>query len=714
MTPTVQTDSTIAAKNLLSKAGRKPLVFWLLTLALILGGILRSNWATRLDGFTLDEAYHIMAGASYAKTGSFRINPEHPPLTKLWVGAVVLFNDYKLAPLRPLADKRDERKFAEQDVYLKNDPVAVQQQARMAMFALNGLLLLLFTLLVCRLLGPAVALLTLAYVVIDPTVAAHLPVVMTDLPVALTSGAAMLAAVIAFRSWHPRDLLLAAVCLGLALAAKHSAIITVVGVGLLGMVMAIVGRGKLTGQDTPSRTQPGLSWPDRVRRLGLVAVVLVGACVVLWGFYGFRYRDSPAVGEFFNRPLATKIDDIRSPMPKALLHGLADAHGLPASYLWGLADTFRAGVEGRAHSLYAFGQVYLSRAPFYYTPGIWAAKLPIGLLVLTLAGLVLLLFRRLPQASFLPIAALGLLAGLFWLALATGSTYGGVRHALAVLPLLAMLAALALTTAWATRSAGWGGKWFGVSVGLAGVAGLVSALPVMRPWEYFNELAGGSANSYQYFSDEGVDLCQRSGELLQYYKKHVAPTGEIPFIWYGIRRSEKERYKIRWVGQNPEKDSALYQSVYVSGTFFMPTTSLTPNLYDKDDEVAVFRKATPAARMGNLLVYRGRFYLPNERAYWLGGQGYKALYIDAKPDSAKAVQYMAAAVALYPKNFFVDWELGNLYVRRGARQKAIHAFELARTHCPDDELKRLLSGHLKRLRTEDLSRVPVLRNPGQE
>ncbi len=674
-----------------------PVFFWVVSGLLIAGGIVRSNWATRLDGFTLDEGYHIMAGASYVKTGSFRINPEHPPLTKSVVGMVVLANGYKLAPFKPLADKRDERKFAEEGVYQKNDPVAVQQQARAAMFALNGLLLLLLTVLLRWTVGAAAALLTLAYFVIDPTVAAHLPVVMTDLPVALTSASAMLAAVIAFRSWRWVDLLLVAGCLGLALAAKHSAVITCAGVGLLGTAMAVVGPGRLK---------------NRAQRLGLVAGVLVGAVVVLWGFYGFRYRDSPAAGEFFNRPLITKIGDIRSSTPKALLYGLADAQLLPASYLWGLADTFRAGVEGRAGSVFAFGRAYLERAPFYYAPGIWVAKLPLGLLVLTLAGFVCLLLRRLPRAAGLPLAGLGLLAGLFWLALATGSTYGGVRHALSLLPVLALLGALAVTTAWGSGP-GRGG-WFGLSMGLAGLAALVSALPVVRPWEYFNELAGGPANSYRYFNDEGVDLCQRSGELVQYYKKHLKPKGEVPFIWYGMRRAEKERYKLRWVGEDPDRDSNRFASSYVSGTFFMPTTSLTPDLYDKDDQFAVFRKAKPVARMGNLLVYRGRFYLPHDRAYWLMGRGYHALYGPGKIDSALAVRYLAAGVALYSKVFAAQWDLGNLYVRRNARQDAIRSFELARTLCLDEQLKPILTTHIQRLRTGDLRRIPTLRNPKTE
>lgn len=63
--------------------------FVCLVLLLVGLGILRSAIATRLDGFTIDEAYHMAAGVSYVKYGDFRINPEHPPLVKLWVGSVI-------------------------------------------------------------------------------------------------------------------------------------------------------------------------------------------------------------------------------------------------------------------------------------------------------------------------------------------------------------------------------------------------------------------------------------------------------------------------------------------------------------------------------------------------------------------------------------------------------------------------------------------------
>ena len=103
------------------------------------------------------------------------------------------------------------------------------------MFALNSLLLLLLAWAVSRTLGNAAALGTIAFLAIDPTVAAHLPVVLTDLPVALLATTAILFAIQAFRSARWLDVSLAALALGLTLSAKHSGLIALVrsaGAGL--------------------------------------------------------------------------------------------------------------------------------------------------------------------------------------------------------------------------------------------------------------------------------------------------------------------------------------------------------------------------------------------------------------------------------------------------------------------------------------------------
>jgi len=156
-------------------------IFVALMLGLIGAAIVRSAIATRLDGFTYDEPYHLAAGVAYVRAGDFCINPEHPPLVKLWVGGVISATGFRSSSIRTFADKLDERHFTEQDVYLNNDFDSVQRRARVAMWILNGLLMVGLAFAVRRTFGSAVALGVLLFLAIDPTVAAHMPLVMTHL-----------------------------------------------------------------------------------------------------------------------------------------------------------------------------------------------------------------------------------------------------------------------------------------------------------------------------------------------------------------------------------------------------------------------------------------------------------------------------------------------------------------------------------------------------
>ncbi|HUR98919.1 MAG TPA: hypothetical protein VMZ26_12705, partial [Pyrinomonadaceae bacterium] len=191
-------------------SGKRNLIFYAVIIAIVAAAIVRSSITTGLDSFTFDEAYHVGAGAAYVQTNDFRLNPEQPPLTKLWTGAYVTLLGYQMTPYRAFADKSDERDFVEEDAYFHNDPFVLQSRARTAMFALNGLLLFCFALAARRVFGDTVAVAVTLFLAIDPTVAAHMPVVMTDLPVALASGIAVLLAARAFQTWNTIDLVLTA------------------------------------------------------------------------------------------------------------------------------------------------------------------------------------------------------------------------------------------------------------------------------------------------------------------------------------------------------------------------------------------------------------------------------------------------------------------------------------------------------------------------
>jgi hypothetical protein len=179
--------------------------------------------------------------------------------------------------------------------------------------------------------------------------------VLTDLPVALIGTTAVLFAAHAFRSTRWLDVSLAGLALGLALAAKHSGLIPWLAIGACGTLVALF-------------PQVASSALTRARAFAMTLAVLSIALVVLWGFYGFRYTETTSGEEAFNRPLTLKIEDVQEPLARRTLNTIVGAHLLPRSYVWGLADTIRAGMQGRDQPVFFFGRTYRNRGPSISRP----------------------------------------------------------------------------------------------------------------------------------------------------------------------------------------------------------------------------------------------------------------------------------------------------------------------------------------------------------
>jgi tetratricopeptide (TPR) repeat protein len=664
-----------------------------LVLLLAVLGIVRSAIATRLDGFTLDEAYHIAAGVSYVRYGDFRINPEHPPLVKMWVGGIVAATGFHLEPIRQFSDKPDERAFTQSAVFLKNDPDSVQRRARDAMFVLNTLLLISLALALERVFDAPVALGALLFLVIDPTVAAHWPVVMTDLPVALLMATATVLATRAFRDWLWKDLAACSVFLGLALAAKHSAPVVLLSVVSIGMWMAF---SRPIQQGGDSRSQ-------RVMKAG---TVLAGAILILWGFYFFRYAETRSGKELFNRPLADKIQDVNTPFYHSVLAGMATSRVVPRAYLWGFADTVHAGMEGRPFPHLIFGRFYLRKGPIYFFPAMIALKLPIGLSALSILGLIFFFSHRLPAEWNFPAGVVLATSIWFLLVLANGAIYAGIRHALPVLVLLSIFAGLFVERALISTSL----SLKGLAV-LAYVLAGASALPAFRPWEYFNEFVGGPQNAYKYFDDEGVDLGQRSKELVAYYRRFLKPAGEMAYVIYGTTDEELKARDVEFLGRDLQRDRDRLSQPEWSGTMFSVPVSTSRSPYW---DLVALRDATPKARLGNLVVYQGTFRLPGLAAATLYYYGRQKLYAD-KPDTTAAEKMFQQSVDLDPNAFFVHIELGNLLLKRGAREEALQAYTNALKYSPEDRLiRRPIEEQISRIRRNPPGEISPIRNPGLE
>ncbi|HJQ37644.1 MAG TPA: hypothetical protein VKB93_10945 [Thermoanaerobaculia bacterium] len=646
--------------------------FTLLVLLVVSFAAVRSLVATRFDGFTIDEPYHIVSGVSYVERGDFRLNPEHPPLVKLWVGAW-LAPSIQLPRFRALEGKIDERDYHESTVFLRHDPDNLRRRARLAMIAFHMLAFAAFAFAARRVAGAPVALGALLFLAIDPTVAAHMPVVMTDLPVAILSAIAILTAIAAFRTWRGIDVIVASLALGLALGTKHNAIITAAVIAAIGIVMAI-----------------------RAKRVVYFAAMLLGAILVLWSLYGFRYYETSPRVETFNKPIAEKISDLRTPAARTLIDVMNDAKLLPRAYLWGLADIVRAGVESRAIPFASFGRTYIGDTPWHYFPAALAVKVPLGLLALTLAGFALAFASR----QRWELAAVALLGIAFLAALMiSNSGYAGVRHALPLFPVFAVFAGVTIAYAWQTSTR--------VIVIALIAAACIAALPVARPWEFFNAIAGGTKRAHLAFSDEGLDLGQRTLELERFYRAHVVPSKLPAYDEYGVLDRERERRKLQlhsW--SEPITTSSL------NGWFFIKAGDLATDTPWAD--FTAFRRAKPVARFGNLLVYRGTFELPWIRSFH-SFMGAVMMIHGPKPDPARIEALFRDAVRLNPRAYPMQISLGNFVAQQGRRDEALRAFLAARgSLAKGDPLGPILDAHIARIRREPPQRVAMLTNPWSE
>ena len=662
--------------------------------------VLRSAVGTRLDSFTVDEPWHIVAGTAYVRTGDFHLNPEHPSLVKLWVGSAMP-GEFRLRPAPALTEKAQERTWVEETVFKDNDARRAQAASRIAMWSFHALLLSALGLLLWRACGWVWAAGTLAFLALEPTVGAFLPVVMTDLPLALTLMIAVVTAGMLAATWEWRWVVGCGVAVGLALGAKHSAL-----AGLCGLFAGLLFVGALGWRDG--------RWRGLLARLGKLGVVGVLALAVLWSLYGLHFHAARDGSDAFNRPMADKIAELKLDSWREGITFADRWHLLPRAYLWGLADTVRTGVEGRGIAEhFIWGKRYVGKAPWFAWPAIVVAKLPLALLALAILGGLLIGRARLPASARWTLWILLGTSACHLLALAgSGGVWGGVRHATPLLTAAAIVAGGAVAEAWRRRSC----AAMALVVMLFVAAGAMT-LREPRLWEYHNELVDGSQGAYQYFDNESLDLGQRFAEIRAFHDRVIAPTGLPLYSSYWMVEEQVRAARIDFHRRVESLDDTNVEGRY-EGYFVykMPDTLPWPS-WDWDPK-DVFHNLEQVARFGNVGIWKGVQVRPQTRAGSLSSKVMEYIYKEGGSDWALVARRLEEVAAVFPQKIDTAVELGNAYLRLGDGAHALAAYRrlLEQDKVPLDALIR------QQLETQialvaaspDAARVEPMRNPWLE
>jgi 4-amino-4-deoxy-L-arabinose transferase-like glycosyltransferase len=617
--------------------------------------------SARLESETFDEPAHLYAGYGYWLHSDFGINPEHPPLVKL-VAALPLLRDKPHYPDPVNIFFRFQSAMGGMTMMSAPGAQTILAHARFAVSIFAFALGLLVVLAAREMFGDAAALVALTLFVFDPLILAHGPLIGTDMGATFCIFAAVYAFYRFFK--RPSYLRLGVCCLaaGLALAAKHSAI-------LLFPILAMLIVGELLfvrGHESTSKPAiPPLSrW---LKGAGVFATILVAAIAILWAFYGFRYAARPA-GEQIIPPTDAYIQELHYPVERAVIGFAARHRLLPESYLFGFADVTMLSREGRP--MFLLGKRY-AEGKWFYFPAAFLIKSTIGFLLL----LALLPFARaLRQIPFRREAVFLILPPLIFFGAALTSKLNiGIRHILPAMPFLILLAA-AGAVALARQSRAW--AWaVGVLVALH-VASSLHAYPNYLP--YSNEAFGGPSRTYRLLEDSNVGW----GGGLKALDSELAARN-ISQCWFAYSALPNPADFQIPCQRIPTFFSALSDRgqqqpvpVHIDGPVFMSSEELDGSYWGPGamDPYQIFQGLEPSRVIaGEILEFDGSFDLPKVSAIsnWVVAVG---LMRQGKLD--QAIPYAQQAAELDPSSIKAREVLSTAYAakhRNGDAEREYHA-----------------------------------------
>jgi hypothetical protein len=536
---------------------------------------------------------------------------------------------------------------------VQNDPDSTVIPARLFAALMGVLLAILVFAAAWKMFGRWEALVALALLAFEPNLIANGALVTTD----MTLSTAAIGAVFALY-WFCRKpgmirFLAAGAAVGVLLAAKHSAAIFIPALCVLFVADALIYR---RGNSTVVK--------KAFYQAGVFAAVFLLGLLVLWSFYGFRYRAIPSAAQ---DPISVADyiatngrPEMVSSYSARLVEGVDRTHVLPESYVLGLADIVATG----SRNMYLFDTAYPTGQWFYF-PVCFLIKSSIPLLLLLPFGFAFALIEREKRREMMFL----LFPPLFFFAVALTSGINiGVRHILPVYPFFIIAAAVG--GVWITRK--FPALRF-VLIALLLFHAVTAARTAPDYIPFVNDLWGGTDNAYRIFKDPNLDFGQNSKFVMDYLKKE-----NITDCWYASHG-------------NVELTVASQPCRLLPGTFQL---SLTDQVFDPvppviegtvlltamafPPRVELYRSiihTEPIARIGRgVFVYRGRFEIPLAAAISHADRSTILLRLrrfdEALIDGKKAVE-------LGPDDPRTHLALGTALARVGRKDEAKASFERA-------------------------------------
>lgn len=548
------------------------------------------------DTLIVDEIPHIGSGYSYAATGDYRLNPEHPPLAKTMAGLAILpITDGSVAFNTPFWTENinGQWNFGRVLIYNSgNDADRITQMARLPM--------LLFLILTAAVMwrwardryGKTAALIAVILIAFSPTVIAHTRYVTTDMAAAWGVVIATYFFIRYLKKPTRSTFLIAAIAFGFGLLGKFSTFLLAPYFFLMALLWVFTEHhGSLKGS-----LQSMTRWAGRTILVGAAGFILI-----VWPVYIAHTHNYPIERQVRDTFEITSDDGFTPGV--VVVNWLAERPILRAAGHYGLGLMMVAQRSAGGNTIYWMGNVVKSAGPWYF-PTVYFLKESLAwwLLAALAVGTLVMRGRRSHEHTHKPKKNEWLadhfdeLAMLLWLAIYWGfsvtSTLNiGVRHLLPIYPFTILLVAgrLGMTIDWLKRYDKPRLKWASLTVaGLLGwyVFETVAVFPHFLT--YFNQFAGGPSGGHRYVVDSNLDWGQDARRLAVYLEDHDIEKVSLDYFGW----ADPTYYltdKVIWttVGQFESADEFIAQNrsngwIAVSATFLQNSNGF--KTFNPDDK----------------------------------------------------------------------------------------------------------------------------------